>query len=575
MTTTIIRRPVSSELSQAKHLHPLLRRIYAARGIVSPSELEHALENLLPYHTLKNIDKAAAYLAQALIEQQRILIIGDFDADGATSTALAISALRCFGAQQVDYLVPNRFTYGYGLTPEIVAVAAERQPNWIITVDNGISSIEGVAAAKASGIKILITDHHLPGAELPAADVIINPNQLDDKFPSKNLAGVGVIFYVMLALRSHLRTIGWFKQQGIAESNMAQFLDLVALGTVADVVPLDQNNRILVQQGLRYLRAGKMRPGIQALLEVAGRNPLHLVASDLGFAIAPRLNAAGRLEDMALGIECLLSDDSNKAKAMALQLDALNRERQVIEADMQQQAQAALAKLNWQNELPLGLCLYDPDWHQGVVGILAGRIKEKLHRPIIVFAKANDMELKGSARSVPGLHIRDVLDRVATRYPAIMQRFGGHAAAAGLTLRHEHYPQFCRAFDEEVRKLLRDEDLQDKIYSDGELATTEFSMETARMLREANPWGQGFPEPLFDGVFELVQQRLVGQHHLKMTLQIDGTKQQIEAIAFNINNEIWPNYRCRTIKTAYRLDINEFRGLQKIQLIIEHLEPLE
>jgi single-stranded-DNA-specific exonuclease len=354
---------------------------------------------------------------------------------------------------------------------------------------------------------------------------------------------------------------------------MAHFLDLVALGTVADVVPLDKNNRILVQQGLRYLRAGKARPGIQALLEIAGRKPLNLVASDLGFAIAPRLNAAGRLEDMSLGIECLLSNDFNHAKTLALQLDALNRERQVIEADMQQQAHVALAKLEWQKDLPLGLCLYDPHWHQGVVGILAGRIKEKFHRPVIVFAKANDTELKGSARSVPGLHIRDILDRIATRHPALVQRFGGHAAAAGLTLSLRHYSSFCRAFDEEVSRHLSREDLQDKIHSDGELAVTDFSMEIARLLREANPWGQGFPEPLFDGIFEIVQQRLVGQQHLKLTLKMIDFAQQIEAIAFNINNEVWPNHRCRKIKAAYRLDINEFRGIQQLQLIIEHLEP--
>jgi single-stranded-DNA-specific exonuclease len=572
--TTIIRRTIASEVSQAEHLHPLLRRIYAARGIASSHEVEHALENLLSYHALKNIDKAAILLAQALADQQRILIIGDFDADGATSTALAVKVLRCFGAQQVDYLVPNRFTYGYGLTPEIVTVAAERQPHWIITVDNGISSLAGVITAKALGIKVFITDHHLPGAQLPAAEVIVNPNQPDDKFPSKNLAGVGVIFYVMLALRSHLRALDWFAHNGIAEPNMAHFLDLVALGTVADVVTLDQNNRILVQQGLRCLRAGKTRPGMQALLEVAGRNPQQLVASDLAFAVAPRLNAAGRLEDMSLGIECLLSEDSHQAKAMALQLDALNRERQVIEAEMQQQAHVALAKLRLENELPLGVCLYEPDWHQGVIGIVAGRIKEKLHRPVIAFAKVSDTELKGSARSVPGLHMRDVLDRVAARYPALLQRFGGHAAAAGLTLNHEHYPQFCRVFDEEVRQLLRIEDLQDRVHSDGELTIAEFSIEIARILREATPWGQGFPEPLFDGVFEVVQQRLLGQHHLKMTLRIKGAEQPIEAIAFNINNEIWPNHRCCTVKAAYRLDINEFRGLQKVQLIIEHLEPV-
>ena len=570
---TIVRRSATAALLQTEDFHPLLRRIYAARGIADGSKLEHGLAHLLPYHTLKNIDKAASCLAQALAEQQKILIVGDFDADGATSTVLGMEALRSFGAQFVDYLVPNRFTYGYGLTPEIVAVAAQRHPDWIITVDNGISSAEGVAAAQKLGIKVLITDHHLPGAELPAAEVIINPNQPDDPFPSKNLAGVGVIFYVMLALRSHLRNSGWFTQQAIPEPNMANFLDLVALGTVADVVPLDQNNRILVQQGLRYLRAGKARPGIQALLEIAGRKLLNLVASDLGFAVAPRLNAAGRLEDMSLGIECLLSHDFNHAKTLALQLDALNRERQVIEADMQQQAHIALTKLKWQSDLPLGLCLYDPHWHQGVVGIIAGRIKEKFYRPVIVFAKVSESELKGSARSVPGLHIRDVLDCIASRYPGLVQRFGGHAAAAGLTLSLAQYFSFCRAFDEEVSRHLSRENLHDKILSDGELAITDFSLEIARLLKEANPWGQGFPEPLFDGIFEIVQQRLVGQQHLKLTLKLMGFTPQIEAIAFNINNEVWPNHRCRKIKAAYRLDVNDFRGIQQLQLILEHLEP--
>ncbi|GAB4223374.1 MAG: single-stranded-DNA-specific exonuclease RecJ [Gammaproteobacteria bacterium] len=553
---------------------PLLQRIYSARGIHAPAQLDYQLKQLLPFTTLKNIDAACELLHHALNQQQRIIIIGDFDADGATSTTLAVTALRALGAKHVTYLVPNRFEYGYGLTPEIVAVAQRWQPDLIITVDNGIASHEGVAAAIQAGIQVLITDHHLPAATLPVGAVIVNPNQPDDAFASKNLAGVGVIFYVMLALRSYLRDCHWFSEQKIAEPNMAQFLDLVALGTVADVVPLDHNNRVLVQQGLQRIRASQVRPGIQALLEIAKRDVSQLVASDLGFAIGPRLNAAGRLDDMSLGIECLLSEDINRAGELAAQLDELNRERKQIETSMQQEAFTILNKMKFAGEqqLPLGLSLYDPTWHQGVIGILASRVKDKFHRPVIAFANASETEIKGSARSIQGVHIRDVLDTVATQHPGLITKFGGHAMAAGLSLPVTHLADFSRAFADEVAKHVDATQLQRKILSDGELSYEELHLDIALLLREHSPWGQGFPEPLFDGVFTVVEQRLLGQNHLKMTLQLAEYARLFDAIAFNINPDVWPNHRCNKVHIAYRLDVNAYQGLLRLQLLVEHLQ---
>ena len=580
----ITRRVLSQEHAQkitALHnqgLHPLLARLYVARGIENTDEISHEMGRLLDFRLLLGIDKAVERLIHALGEQQRILILGDFDADGATSTALAVSALTALGAKHVDYLVPNRFEYGYGLTPEIVAVAAKRSPDLIITVDNGISSCEGVAAANANGIDVLITDHHLPGPELPQAVAMVNPNQHGDLFPSKHLAGVGVIFYTMLALRSALRDSDWFIQQQIPEPNMAEFLDLVALGTVADVVVLDRNNRILVQQGLRRIRAGKHRIGIAALLRVAERDYRTILAADLGFAIAPRLNAAGRLEDMTLGIACLLCQDPPEAQAMAKRLDELNLERRQIEKDMHLQAVAALSKLRLDTELPVGLCLLDESWHQGVIGILAGRLKDMLHRPVIVFTRISPHELKASARSVAGLHIRDVLDSIAAHHPGLLIKFGGHAMAAGLSLRSSDYPRFCQVFNEEVSRHLSQEDLQHRLLTDGDLPDDCLHLETAEILRDAGPWGQGFAEPLFDGVFQLLEQRIVGQNHLKMRLNFVGaasdSRQSLDAIAFQVDLEQWPNYRCAQVHIAYRLDINEFRGLRKLQLLVEHLEPV-
>lgn len=573
MNKIIIRRKAEKILDET--IHPLLNRIYSARGIESLSYLEKGLEHLIPFTELLNIEKAVACLEQALQTRQHIMIIGDFDADGATSTALGILALRCFGAEKVSYLVPNRFEYGYGLTPEIVAVAAQNKPNLIITVDNGISSIEGVAAANQLGIAVLITDHHLPGAELPNAAAIVNPNQSGDSFPSKSLAGVGVIFYLMLALRSRLREINWFVEKKIAEPNMAQFLDLVALGTVADVVTLDKNNRILVYQGLQRIRRCQVRIGIQALLEVAGRSLPNLTANDLGFALGPRLNAAGRLDDMSLGIECLISENANLAREIAVQLDTLNKERQGIEENMQQQAQQILNKLKFEKNIPVGLCLFDPSWHQGVIGILASRIKDQLHRPVIAFAVSNEKEIKGSARSVQGVHIRDVLAEIAAQQPHLITKFGGHAMAAGLTLQRQDLAEFTAVFNTEIARHLNTDALQGKIHSDGELEAKEFTLGIAEMLREAGPWGQGFPEPTFDGVFKLIDQRLVGQKHLKMTLAIDANATEFcDAIAFNIDPKVWPNHRCEKIRAAYRLDVNEFRNLKKVQLIVEYLEAM-
>ncbi len=569
----------------------LLRRIYAARQVSDRAQLEQGLDRLHPTLALSGMTAAVALLQEALAQDWRIMIVADFDADGATSCALAVRALRALGARDVRYLVPNRFEYGYGLTPEIVAVAAQQAPALIITVDNGVSSIEGVAAAQQHGIRVLVTDHHLAGATLPAADAIVNPNLPGDAFPSKNLAGVGVIFYVMLALRARLREIGWFTARGITEPNFAVLLDLVALGTVADVVPLDHNNRILVEQGLRRIRAGQCCPGILALLEAGGRTPERLAASDLGFAVAPRLNAAGRLEDMAQGIECLLSDELGTARQMAQRLDELNRERRGIEADMQEQALAAIAQLRLSDDcmdaggratqgavaedstLPTGLCLYDDNWHQGVIGILAGRIKDRLHRPVIAFAPAGDGELKGSARSVPGFHIRDALDAVATRHPGLISKFGGHAMAAGLSLKRENFANFSAAFAAEVSRHLNDDDLHAVIHSDGELAAEELSLENAELLRASGPWGQGFPEPVFHGEFEVLSRRVVGERHLKFTVRRDNVSRPLDAIAFNAVESGVPE-DCQRLLLAYRLDVNEYRGLRTVQLVVEHLEPV-
>ncbi len=551
----------------------LLWRIYRMRGVTCADDIRRELAGLIPPTQMQGLDDAVTCLIRALRAQQRVLVIGDFDADGATSCAVAMLGLRALGFQHVDYLVPNRFTFGYGLTPEIVEHARSRRPELLITVDNGVSSVAGVAAANALGWQVVITDHHLPGAQLPAATAMVNPNLPDNAFPSKALAGVGVFFYLLLGLRARLRAQDWFTQQQIDEPNLAAYLDLVALGTVADVVPLDRNNRILVHQGLARIRAGQCRPGITALLRIAGRNPARTQAADLGFAAGPRLNAAGRLDDMSLGIECLLADDPSEAERLAGELDRLNRERRIIESEMQAQAEAILD--DWaptpDQALPWGLCLYRDDWHPGVIGILASRIKDRWHRPVIAFAANDDGTLRGSARSIPGLHIRDALDEVAASHPQLLSKFGGHAMAAGMTLDAADFPAFAQAFDTVVRRHLTAEDLQATLHSDGRVAAADLNLDTAHAILDGGPWGQGFDEPLFDDIFDVVNSRVVGERHWKLVLApSDAPRHVIDAIAFYAVDQL-PTMPAR-IRAAYRLDANEWQGRINLQLRIDYLE---
>ena len=553
----------------------ILNRVFANRNIQSKEELNYSISKLLPFDKLKGISEAAKLIADAIKNELTIAIVGDFDVDGATSTTVAVKSLYSMGAKKVDFIVPNRFEYGYGLTPEIVNVAVERfAPDVIITVDNGISSIEGVKVAKQLNLTVIVTDHHLPAETLPTADAIVNPNQPGCLFPSKMLAGVGVIFYVMLAVRSLLRERGWFVDKNIPEPNLAELLDLVALGTVADVVPLDYNNRIFVSQGLARIRSGKVRAGIKALIDVAGREAERLIASDFGFAIAPRLNAAGRLDDMSLGIDCLLSDDLAKARGIAQQLDEINFARRDIEADMKQQAMTILDNMHLDDNknLPFGLCLFDENFHEGVVGIIASRIKDQWSRPVIVFAKTDDGMLKGSGRSIKGFHLRDALDTVATKNPNLINKFGGHAMAAGLTIAEIDYDLFTQSFNEEVKRHLNEDDLHGVIMSDGELLVSEFSMNTAEELRFAGPWGQTFQEPVFDGLFNIINKRIVGEKHLKLSLQPVNSKLEIDAIAFNTTDKEWSPEQTQA-KVAYRLDVNVFRGNKSLQLMVDHIEP--
>ena len=557
------------------NLPPLLRRLYASRGVSSAGELERSVRGMLPWQQLSGIDKAVALLYRALQEELRIVVVGDFDADGATSTALSVLALRALGCGNVTCLVPNRFDDGYGLSPEVVDQAHARGAQMILTVDNGISSHSGVDRAHELGIPVLVTDHHLPGETLPDAEAIVNPNLRDCTFPSKSLAGVGVAFYLMLALRAHLRDQGWFAARGLAEPNLAELLDLVALGTVADVVPLDANNRILTWQGLSRIRAGKCRPGIKALLEIANRDPQKLAASDLGFALGPRLNAAGRLDDMSVGVALLLCDNVGEARVLASELDALNQTRKEIEQGMQAEALALCEKLERSSEtLPGGLAMYHPEWHQGVVGILASRIKERFHRPVIAFAPAGDGLLKGSGRSIQGLHMRDALERLDTLYPGMMLKFGGHAMAAGLSLEASRFEEFQQRFGDLVTEWLDPALLQGEVVSDGPLSPAEMTLEIAEMLRDAGPWGQMFPEPLFDGRFRLLQQRIVGERHLKVMVEPVGGGPLLDGIAFNVDTTIWPDNGVREVSLAYKLDVNEFRGNRSVQLIIDDIWPI-
>jgi single-stranded-DNA-specific exonuclease len=572
---TIVLRPVKKKQALQGNLHPLLERIFLARGITSELELDRTLAKLPSPWLLSGMEEMVEHLIVAINEQQKICIVADFDADGATSCAVAIKGLQLLGAGQVTFVVPNRFEYGYGLTPEIVELVKLQNPDVIITVDNGISSIDGVKAATDSGIKVLVTDHHLPGSNLPAATAIVNPNLLDDKFPNKSLAGVGVIFYVLLALRSRLRDINWFETNQVKEPNLAQLLDYVALGTVADVVALEQSNRILVYQGLLRIRTGRCHAGLTALVEVSGKNPQTITAADLGFSLGPRLNAAGRMDDMSLGIQCLLSDDPALAKDIALQLDELNNDRREVEAVMKHEALTYLSEMKALDEhhLPAGVCLFDANWHQGVIGILASRIKDQVHRPVIAFAPAGKDLIKGSARSIPGVHIRDVLSDIAAAHPKLLSKFGGHAMAAGLSLKMHDYPPFALAFDEMVSKRLASVDLEQKILSDGELAEQEMTIEIADLLQNSATWGQEFPEPLFDGVFDVIQSRIVGQRHLKLVLRKPVGDLVIDAIAFFVDRpEHWLGLR--QIKAVYKLDINEFRGNRTVQFIVQYFEKI-
>ncbi|MEY3018160.1 MAG: hypothetical protein RL336_1295 [Pseudomonadota bacterium] len=566
----IVRRPDAS-VGASLHPFPILNRLYALRGVVSDIELRKELAALLPPSQMKGIGEASRLLAEAIQSGKRILIVGDFDADGATSCALAVLALRAMGAAWVDFLVPNRFEYGYGLTPEIVALAGQSAPDVLVTVDNGIASIAGVEAAKTAGYQVIVTDHHLPGDALPAADAIVNPNQSGCDFPSKALAGVGVIFYVLLATRSALREQGYFDTRSMP--NLADFLDLVALGTVADVVPLDSNNRLLVEQGLMRIRAGHCRPGIRALLQVANRPIDRVLASDIGFAIGPRLNAAGRLDDMTIGITCLLEDDPARALSLAAVLDDFNRDRRAIETGMQQQANDILVNLLADGEMGFSLCLFDPSWHQGVIGILASRLKERFHRPTIIFAPGDNGDIKGSGRSIPGFHLRDALDQVATLNPGLLSKFGGHAMAAGLSLAEENLDAFCEAFERVAKGLLREEDLQATIHSDGVLSTSDLTLDVAQQLRHGGPWGQAFPEPIFDGEFTLIKQRMLGGKHLKCVLSPCGDQGVVlDGIAFNVDAAAWPVPDGTVVRLAYGLDVNHYMGRDNLQLMIHYIE---
>ncbi len=573
MTQQIRRRVVAGDASLlGAGLHPVLQRVYAARGIVESGQLSTELSRLLPVGTLGGV-AAAVELLLAHRDRGRILVIGDFDADGATSTALMLRALRAWGFAHVDFLVPNRFEFGYGLTPEIVAVAATREPTLLVTVDNGISSLAGVASARALGLEVLVTDHHLPAAQLPQANVIVNPNAGGDGFGSRCLAGVGVAFYILAALK---RTLDERHAAPAGAPAVSDFLDLVALGTVADLVPLDANNRVLVAQGLRRIRAGRCVAGITALLEVAQRRRADLTAGDLGFSVAPRLNAAGRLDDMTIGIQCLLADDPASARELASRLDGINRERRQIEARMQADALAAVrgwAEPANRTAQRNGLCLFDESWHQGVVGLVASRIKDRTGRPVIAFARAGDGVLRGSARSVTGLHIRDVLDAIATRKPALIARFGGHAMAAGMTLDAAHLDEFAGEFDAEVTRWAQVAGFSTCIETDGELSVGELALETATALRAGGPWGQLFPEPTFDGVFSVRNTRIVGERHVKMWVEVPHTGRSFDAIAFNFldaaDADVASQLPAGDVRLVYRLDVNEYQNQRRLQLLVD------
>lgn len=565
----IIQRPQGR--LRGSSIHPRLSQIYAARQIEAEDDVNYRLEDLIPPRDLPGIDDALDVLEQHLEQGSRIMLVGDFDADGATSTVVGMKALAAMGAAGVDYLVPNRFEHGYGLSPEIVDIARGGRPDLLVTVDNGIASVEGVHTAWQLGIPVIITDHHLPGSELPGAAAIVNPNLDGSRFGSGALAGVGVIFYLMVALRSRLRGKGWFSSDR-PEPNLGELLDLVALGTVADLVPLDKNNRILVAAGLARINNGRASPGITALLAYCSKRIGDICTSDLGYAVAPRLNAAGRLEDMSLGIECLLAEDAAQAASMAAELDRLNKERREIESEMKKQAVAIVDGMHLSGTLGPAICLYEEQWHQGIVGLIAGRIKDRTGKPVIAFARAGAGELKGSARSIPGVHIRDILSDISTGHPDLITRFGGHAAAAGLSLKTENLVQFREAFSAAVAAH-PDADGGSVVLSDGSLGSEELTLEFAGLLRHSGPWGQQFPEPVFDDVFDVLDSRVVGEHHLKLRLRKRDGEDIIDAIAFYHETALEPDHLAQGLHIVYKLDVNEYRGARKPQLIVQHLLP--
>lgn len=569
----IRRRTVPERTELPDDMSPLLKRIFAARGVTVHDQVRHELRHLLPVSRLGGVSDAVELLERHFDAHTSVTVVGDFDADGATGSALLVRALAALGFENVRYLVPNRFDYGYGLTPEIVDLAACNNPGLIVTVDNGVTSVEGTARARELGIDVLITDHHLPGDELPPANAIVNPNLSGNDFPSKYLAGVGVAFYLVAALARRFSEAG--RRPAQSGGQPAELLDLAALGTVADVVPLDYNNRILVSEGLQRIRAGRCCAGITALLERAGRNPETATTSDLAFAVAPRLNAAGRLTDMSLGIECLLTDSSARATELAQRLDELNRERRKIEARMQSDAMAAIeAKISGvrADGIPAGLCLYDDSWHPGVVGLVASRVKDRLHRPVVAFARDDEENLKGSARSVPGCHIRDVLARIATGDRSLIARFGGHAMAAGLTLKLDRLDDFRAAFAHVVDEVSDANELEDTLLTDGELTAAELTLQNATLLRYAAPWGQAFPEPVFDGEFNAVEQRIVGNSHLRLRLEPAAGGPIVTAIAFNQGASL-ATAQTGPMRLAYRLGVNSWRGSESLELVVEHMEP--
>jgi single-stranded-DNA-specific exonuclease len=578
MRKIVRRQKPTIEAFACSNLHPLLQRVYANRGVSDVAQINKNLACLSPYLGLYGIDLAVDCLLEALQLGQRVLVVGDYDVDGATGVALMVRVLRQLGFRSVNFFVPNR-DLGYGLSPEIVELSLADKPDLIVTVDNGISSFSGVEKANSLGIKVVITDHHLlaDDGRLPAAAAVVNPNLPGDEFPSKNLAGVGVAFYLLIALRAKLRLVNWFEKNQLIPVNLGDYLDLVALGTIADMVALDQNNRILVHHGLQRIRAKRGNQGILSLVEVAKRDCTEMTADDLGFVIGPRLNAAGRMDDMSLGVDCLLANDPNVAYNLAQKLDILNKDRKKIEREMSFEAFSLLEKKGIGKKAgrfgPVAICVKNDHWHQGVIGILASRIKDKFDCPSVVFSPLSDTELKGSARSIKGINIRDVLDRIAAKNPKIIGKFGGHAAAAGLRISRDFYAEFVEMFEEEVGRLSKGNKLGNCLLSDGCLSVDDFRLETALCLRAGGPWGQAFPVPLFDGTFDLLEQRIVGRNHLKLSLGF--ANKVLEAIAFNVDLKVWPNERCDKVKLAYHLEIDSYRGKRKLRLLVRHLDPIE